>query len=353
MLAPSPWGGFERIALGLLATVAAALAAREIAAILVPFVIAIFLMMMVETIVRTLRAACPWVTRGSATFIAAALLAFSLLGSVWVVGTYAASLSATASTVPVQINEILAQLASSFGSQPLTLERLVGDTELAALGRAGFDGLQGFASGALLVAIYLGFLLASRRSILRKFVRLFNSDGSRPRALRVMRRVESSTAQYIWVQTVTGIVIALGSWFVMTAVGQSTAPLLAFVIFLTSYIPVIGPFIGVIVPPVVGLAEFDGWTRPLILLFSLQAINFVINNLIVPRMQADRLNLDPIVILLSLGFWTWLWGLPGAFLAVPLTALVMAIATEQPSARWLAVILSKDGLPDPRKGEND
>lgn len=333
------------VALGIVAAVAAAAAARELASILVPLVIAVFLMIMVETIARVIRTQLPALPRWIGLAIGIVALAAALVGSVWVVGAYAAGLVGQAAEVSTRIDALLADLAVRFGTSPVSIDRLIGEEQITALGTGLLSELQGFASGVLFVAIYLGFLLASRRSLTLKFGRLFAHDGARPNARRVVHRVRDATEQYVWVQTVTGIAIALASWALMAALGLSNAPLLAFIIFLTSYIPVVGPFLGVFIPPIVGLAEFDGWTRSLLLLGGLQAINFAINNVIVPRMQSDRLNLDPIVVLLSLGFWTWLWGLPGAFLSTPLTALAMAITAEIASVRWIAVLLSKDGEP--------
>ncbi len=335
----------SRVALGIIAAVAAAAAARFLASILVPFVIAVFLSIMVETIARFVRLRAPSLPRWFGLAAGIVLLTAALAGAVWVVGAYTADLAGQASAVLARVDALLAALAQRAGVGPVSVDRLVGQTELTAIGGALLNGLQGFASGVLFVAIYLGFLLASRRSLTRKFGRLFTAGGARPHARRVLAHVRDATQQYVWVQTITGAAIAGASWILMTIVGQSNAPLLAFFIFLTSYIPVVGPFLGVTVPPVVGLAEFDGWTVPLVLLVGLQAINFAFNNIVVPRMQSERLNLDPIVVLLSLGFWSWLWGLPGAFLSTPLTVLVMAISAELPRARWLAVLLSRDGEP--------
>ena len=333
------------VALGIVAAVATAAAARELASILVPLVIAVFLMMMVETMAHAIRRQAPGLPRWVGRAVGIATLAVALVGSVWVVGAYAASLVNQAAAVARRIDRLLTDLALGFNIPPIRLDRLVGEEQITAIGTRLLGEAQGFASGVLFVAIYLGFLIASRRSLALKFGRLFAHDGARPNARRVLHRVQDATEQYIWVQTITGVAIAAASWAVMAGVGLASAPLLAFIIFLTSYIPVVGPFLGVIIPPVVGLAQFDGLTQPLILLVALQAINFAINNIIVPRMQSDRLNLDPIVVLLSLGFWTWLWGMPGAFLSTPLTAMVMAITAEIASARWIAVLLSKDGEP--------
>ena len=70
---------------------------------------------------------------------------------------------------------------------------------------------------------------------------------------------------------------------------------------------------------------------------------FLIENVLLPKLQSDRLNIDPVFILLSLGFWGLMLGLPGALLSTPLTVVVMAIAAEFKGTRWLAILLSKDG----------
>ncbi len=69
----------------------------------------------------------------------------------------------------------------------------------------------------------------------------------------------------------------------------------------------------------VGLVQFDTFVPAIILLAALNAINFVVANIVLPRMQGESLNLDPVVVLFSLALWTVIWGLPGAFLSTPLT----------------------------------
>jgi predicted PurR-regulated permease PerM len=62
-------------------------------------------------------------------------------------------------------------------------------------------------------------------------------------------------------------------------------------------------------------------------------------------MQGKNLNLDPVVVLLSLAFWSLIWGVPGAFLSTPLTVMAMAVLAEFSPTRWIAVLLSRDGKP--------
>jgi predicted PurR-regulated permease PerM len=110
-----------------------------------------------------------------------------------------------------------------------------------------------------------------------------------------------------------------------------------------AYVPIVGGLVGVAIPSLIALAQFDGPVRPLVLLALLGAVILGIENVLMPKLQSESLNLDPVFVLLSLGFWGAMLGLPGALLSTPLTVVVMAIASEFEGARWLALLLSKDG----------
>ena len=131
----------------------------------------------------------------------------------------------------------------------------------------------------------------------------------------------------------------------MWVVGLHHVLFWCFIIFLANYIPAIGAAIGVLLPPLFGLVELDGVWRPLILLAGLEGAHFIVSHVLQPRMQGKNLNLDPLVVLLSLTFWGLLWGLTGAFLSTPLTVTAMAILAEFRRTRPLAILLSSDGRP--------
>jgi predicted PurR-regulated permease PerM len=82
----------------------------------------------------------------------------------------------------------------------------------------------------------------------------------------------------------------------------------------------------------------------------LGATAFLIDNVLMPKLQGDELNIDPLLVLISIGFWGVILGAPGILLSTPLTVTVMAIAAEFQSTRWLAILLSRDGHPVPEPG---
>ena len=158
-------------------------------------------------------------------------------------------------------------------------------------------------------------------------------------------RIRNGVERYLWIQTVTGAIIAIASWMIMAAVGLDNALFWAFLIFVAGYIPVIGGAVGVLLPPVFALVQFNGFWQAGILFVALNVINFVVANVILPRMQGDSLNMDPVVVLLSLAFWGKVWGVVGMFLSTPLAVMAMAILAEFRGSRWIAVLLSGDGEP--------
>ena len=93
------------------------------------------------------------------------------------------------------------------------------------------------------------------------------------------------------------------------------------------------------------LLQFDSLWPAAILAAVLQGVQFVVGNIIQPRMQGESLNMDPVVILLSLALWGAIWGLPGMFLSTPIAVMAMVILAQFDGTRWIAILLSDDGEP--------
>ncbi len=205
--------------------------------------------------------------------------------------------------------------------------------------------VQGVASGAFFVLVYLGFLLASQVGFRKKIVAMFPQKAQRDEAVAVFQRVRGGVEGYIWVQSVTGAMICVVAWILMRAVELQNAEFWTFVIFIVGFIPVLGGAVAGLAPPLFALVQFPSYWPALILLIGLQAILFIVGNLIQPRMQGDNQNIDPVVVLLALAFCGKMWGVVGMFLSTPLAVMAMAILAEFKGSRWMAILLSGDGEP--------
>lgn len=335
-----------RVALVVIAVVVAGAAFYWLNGILTPLALALFLTVMIDAMARTMREKIPFLPDKAALPIAVTLSLAALVSTVFLVINNASLFASQIALYGPKLNAVINGLAQAMGVKaPPTLNELIDKLNPDAyLGRIA-ETLQGFATNTFAVVIYLGFVLASRHGFQRKARGLFPTDSSRQHAAEVFQRIRNSVESYLWIQTVACGLIASASWGVMAGLGLDNATFWAFMIFIVGFIPIIGGAIGILAPPLFALVQFDHWWKALAMLAALQAINFLVGNILYPRMQGRSLNIDPVVILLSLAFWGAIWGIAGMFLSTPLTVMAMVILAQFPGTRWIAVLLSSDGDP--------
>lgn len=350
MPAPATESAVSRNAIVLLAVIATGATLYWLASILTPLALAMFFAVMIDGFARVLEHRLPGVSRRAALPLAIVLSLLIFGGSAFFVAENGSAFASQLVGYTPKLNSLIARAATLAGvkSAP-TVNQLLAQLDPSKYIGFVAKGLQNFASTAAFVLVYAAFIIASRRGFERKLVGLFPQREERQSAMAAFLRIRDGVEQYLWVQTVTGLMIAVGSYLAMLAVGLHDAAFWAFVIFIASYIPVVGGVIAVAAPPVFALVQFDTIWPAVILFAVLNLISGVVGNIIYPRMQGRSLNIDPIVVLLALAFWGAVWGLAGAFLSTPLTVMIMVILAQFDGARWIAVLLSADGDPQQLK----
>lgn len=351
-----PASTVSRNALVLIAVVAGGAAVYWLRDILTPLAMAIFLMIMIDGVKRSIEARTPVPSRW-AGLTALLVVVLGFLASIAVITNGALNFFSEASGVTTRIgpriDQILADGSRLFGVQTVpTASQLIAQLDLRAWVARFAGQASGVLSGAFFVMVYLGFLLAAQNGFRRKIVGLFPTRAGRTEALEVFQRVRGGVEGYLWVQTVTGAMICAAAWLLMRAVGLQNAEFWTFVIFIVGFIPVLGGAVAGLAPPVFALVQFESYWPALILLVGLQVILFISGNLIQPRMQGDNQNIDPVVVLLSLALWGQLWGVVGMFLSTPLAVMAMAVLAEFKGSRWMAILLSGDGEPYAHEDED-
>ena len=335
-----------RTVLAVVAVILSGFALWAMRSILTPFALAIFLLLMIDGLARWIEAHLPRAPHWAALTAAVVLIVAVFAVAIALVAVNGAQFAAQSRGYHDRLDTLLKQGAQLAGMDtPPTLDDLFDEVNPATYVGHVATSLRRVGEAAVFVLIYLGFLLASRQGFKAKSAALFPDEVKRGEAERVFSRIRKGVESYIWVQTVVGLIIAAASAVMMSLVGLHHVLFWCFIIFLANYIPAIGGAIGVLLPPLFGLVELDGLWRPLILVAGLEASHFVVSHVVQPRMQGKNLNLDPLVVLLSLAFWGLLWGLTGAFLSTPLTVMAMAMLAEFRPTRPLAVLLSSDGRP--------
>jgi predicted PurR-regulated permease PerM len=195
----------------------------------------------------------------------------------------------------------------------------------------------------VVVCLYATFLLLERRSFDTKIANLSDDPARVARIRQVIEAINRRIGSYLALKTLLSLLLAVSSYVVMRLFGLEFAALWAVLIFFLNFVPYVGSALGVVFPVLMTVVQFDDLGTVLSMLALLTALQFGIGNFLDPYVMGNSLNLSPFAILVSLAVWSELWGVPGAFLAVPITAILTIVLSEFPGTRPIAVLLSSNG----------
>ena len=198
------------------------------------------------------------------------------------------------------------------------------------------------ASGGLIL-IYIGFLFLEQGHFSNKITALVADPNKEQDANKIINRIRDDIQKYITIKVITSSLTGILSYIILRIVDVDFAGVWALLIFLLNFIPTIGSIIATIFPALIALAQSDGYTLFLVVLFGIGALQVCIGNILEPRLMGSSFNLSPIIILLNLALWGYIWGIPGMFLCVPFLIIVTIILSHFPQTRPMAIILSSDG----------
>jgi len=313
--------------------------------ILSPLLVATFLLLLIDSLSRAVQRLAPrapaWARNGIAVVVI--LAAFILVGGVMTVE--APAFAARIQSLGPRLNALLIEYGAPLGLHATSVDRLFSGVNVWNLVATAFKAARGVVSYGVLVVIYLAFLALSRATFERKIDLLYDTDAHRAAARRVTSSVRRAVQKYVQLQTVKSGITTTVAFTLLSLMGVEDAAFLAFAVFFIVFVPILGPAIGVLLPTVFTLAQFGDIPRAAVVAGIMEFTVFVNGNVIMPKLQSDQLNIDPLLVLLSLGFWGLVFGPPGVLLSTPLTVAVMALAAEFEKTRWVAVLLSKDGHP--------
>jgi AI-2 transport protein TqsA len=194
-----------------------------------------------------------------------------------------------------------------------------------------------------IIALYVVFLLLEHGPFAKKIGNLSGDPERTAQIRRIITDVNTRIGTYLALKTLISILLGVLSWAILAWMGVEFAVFWALVIGLLNYVPYIGSVLGVLVPVLFALLQFGDFRSVLVVAFGLSVTQFLTGNILDPFLMGNSLNLSPFVILVSLAVWSALWGIPGAFLAVPITASIAMILAEFAGTRPISVLLSRDG----------
>jgi AI-2 transport protein TqsA len=190
------------------------------------------------------------------------------------------------------------------------------------------SGITGLISNGALVVIFLIFILFGSKETPR------TSPG-------LLVEIETRTRRYILLMVFLSILSGLLVWLTLGLLGVEFAFVFGFLAFLLNFIPSIGGIIATLLPlPVILVSPEMSITAKLLALVIPAIVQFLLGNLVQPRLLGHSLDLHPVALLMALIFFGMIWGIVGAFLAAPLTGVIKIVFARLPDTRPLAEVLA-------------
>lgn len=148
----------------------------------------------------------------------------------------------------------------------------------------------------------------------------------------------SKLRRYMLVRTVMSLATGSLVWALSATFGLRFAAEWGVIAFTLNYIPFMGPFVATLLPSIYALAQFGSPEAAIFIFAGLNVIQFVIGSYIEPRVAGYALAMSPFLVLFSVFFWSFVWGVFGAFIGVPITIAVLTFCAQFSSTRWIAQI---------------
>jgi len=183
-----------------------------------------------------------------------------------------------------------------------------------------FGTTQRSVASVLEVLILLYFLLAAGDLFLQKLIKVLPNLGDKRKAVQIARETESSISTYLATTALVNLAEGAIVAGVMRLWGMPNAALWGALVVLLEFIPYLGALAMVVILAVAALTTFDNIGHAMLIPASYLLINLIQGNVVSPLLLGHRLSLNPVALFIGLAFWFWIWGIAGAFIAVPLLA---------------------------------
>jgi predicted PurR-regulated permease PerM len=244
-----------------------------------------------------------------------------------------------------RMNSVFSSIAerfhlTKFNWDPWLWSKTLDASKVAAFFLRSMNQFFSFFSTFVLIFVFLVFMLSGRGKLKGKVERSF----SHQRALKINQiidKIDRQVQKYLIIKTGIGFLSGTVTMVVLLAFGVDFAVLFGFLTFLLNFIPSLGSITSMGLASIIAAFQFGSIFPALWMLLVLVGLDAVISNLLEPKLMGQGLGLSPLVVLFSLFFWGWLWGIPGMVLAVPLMAVIKIVCANVPALIPVAEMMSK------------
>lgn len=341
------------VLLAIIVILASLCAAYVAAEIVLPIVLALVLKLLFQPVMRFLERLS--VPRSLAALILILLVFGAIVG-------FGAGVSGPATEWAAKLPEGIPRLQErlKFLNEPINTLRtflhqvdgFMGGGEASASNGGGsgsaiaarlFAGTTHFASSFFETILILFFLLVSGSTFLKRTVEIMPNFKDKRQVVELSLEVEQNISAYLVTITVMNASVGIATGVAMWATGLGDPVLWGVVAFLLNYVPILGPLVGIGILLLAGLLVIDTLWFALLPALLYFAIHIVEGEIVTPILLARRFTLNPVLVIISLIFWFWMWGVPGAILAVPMLAITKIVCDGIRPLAAIGHFLSGDG----------
>lgn len=322
--------------LSLLVVAAACLVLRAAQAVILPLIIAWLLSYLLGPVVTFMT------RRRVPTGVAVTLVLLILLGICYLGGLFLhARAMAFIQAYPVYQQRVMDLLRTATQRWKLPYDPLEGINWWSMLGEylaVTARPVVSFTSKLVLVIFYLVFLLLGKPYFSAKLQHAFSTDRA-DRINDMLGAISKQIGTYLSLQLLISLATGVVVWLGLSWIGVDFAVTWGALAFFLNFIPNIGSILASIPPVLVALVQFPSIWYAVGTAAMLLAIQMTIGNVISPKVMGERLNLSPVVVLISLVFWGWLWGVVGALLSVPIASTIKIVCGNIGPLRPISILM--------------
>jgi predicted PurR-regulated permease PerM len=226
---------------------------------------------------------------------------------------------------PIEALQKVIQQAEQVADAPPGQGSIVSVRRDLGLTGALFAGTRSVLDGLFTTVLVLYFLLVAGNIFLLRIVEILPTFSNKRQAVDISQQIQEDISAYLVTITAMNAAVGVATAAAMYLCGLGDPLLWGATAFLLNFIPILGPLFGVGIFVLVGMLSFDSlwWALlPPVLYFG---IHLVEGETLTPMLLARRFTLNPVLIILSLVFWFWMWGMLGAILAVPMLAILKIV----------------------------
>ncbi|MDR7125320.1 AI-2E family transporter [Pseudotabrizicola sp. 4114] len=287
-------------------------------------------------------------------------LFLSIIALIWSVSGPAGQLIADMPDIQSALTEKLQRLRGTFETIDTAMTQIEAEVEVEGDGQAApasettaginvasaiLDGLYttpGILGQVALTLFLLFFLIASGDMLYLKIVQSFDSLREKRNAYSALREIEESLGSYLGAITLINACLGVAIGLAMWAFGMPSPLLFGLLAFSLNFIPYLGAITGVGIALLVGLVTFSDIFWPVMIATVYLSFTTLEGQLITPYFVARRLQMNAVVVFLTVALWAWLWSVIGMIIAVPLLVVISVICDHVPGLEKLGNFLAGD-----------